>query len=154
MWIWKCCRGSRQSILFLPSTISLLFQIQRLRLHTPDPLSPQSKPSLQASTSVMDTLYKLTFITFTPLFQKKSILLMWGLEGWKINAWGLKEHEVVKFFQKFLNVFMLLLNFILGLNFINFLQISLFLDMVMIIVLKQRKQFKPGRKFNHNMCKG
>ena len=58
---------------------------------------------------------------------------MWGLEGWKKNAWGLKEREVVKFFQKFLNVFMLLLNFILGLNFINFLQISLFLDMVMIM---------------------
>ena len=58
---------------------------------------------------------------------------MWGLEGRKKNAWGLKEHEVVKFFHKFLNVFMLLLNFILGLNFINFVQISLFLDMVMIM---------------------
>ena len=46
---------------------------------------------------------------------------------------GVKEHEVVNFFQKFLNVFMLLLNFILGLHFINFLQISLFLDMVMIM---------------------
>lgn len=70
-----------------------------------------------------------------------------------MNVWGVKEHEVVKFFQKFLNVFMLLLNFILGLNIINFLQISLFWDMVMIIVLKQRKKFKR-MKFNHNMYKG
>ena len=51
---------------------------------------------------------------------------MWSLEGWKINAWGLKEHEVVNFFQKFLNVFMLLLNFILGLNFINFTNFFVF----------------------------
>ena len=69
---------------------------------------------------------------------------MWGLEGWKINAWGLKEHEVVKFFQKFWNVFMLLLNFILGLNFINFLQISLFLDMVMIMFWNKGKKLNQG----------
>ena len=69
---------------------------------------------------------------------------MWGLEGWKNNVWGLKEHEVVKFFQKFLNVFMLLLNFILGLNFINFLQISLFLDMVMIMFWNKGKNLNQG----------
>ena len=42
-----------------------------------------------------------------------------GFEGVENECMGVKEHEVVKFFQKFLNVFMLL-NFILGLNFINF----------------------------------
>ena len=56
-----------------------------------------------------------------------------GFGGVEKECMGVKEREVVKFFQKFLNVFMLLLNFILGLNFINFLQISLFLDMVMIM---------------------
>ena len=56
-----------------------------------------------------------------------------GFGGVEKECMGVKEHEVVNFFQKFLNVFMLLLNFILGLHFINFLQISLFLDMVMII---------------------
>ena len=76
-----------------------------------------------------------------------------GFEGVENECMGVKEHEVFNFFQKFLNVFMLLLNFILGLNFINFLQISLFLDMVMIIVLKQRKKFKPRIKFNLNMSK-
>lgn len=55
-----------------------------------------------------------------------------GFGGVEKECMGVKEHEVVKFFQKFLNVFMLL-NFILGLHFINFLQISLFLDMVMIM---------------------
>lgn len=56
-----------------------------------------------------------------------------GFGGVEKECMGVKEHGVVKFFQKFLNVFMLLLNFILGLHFINFLQISLFLDMVMIM---------------------
>ena len=57
--------------------------------------------------------------------------------------------------MKLLNLFMLLLNFMLGLIVINFLQISLFLDMVNhnIIGLKQKQKLKPRIKFNHNIYK-
>ena len=76
-----------------------------------------------------------------------------GFGGVEKECMGVKEHEVVKFFQKFLNVLMLLLNFILALNFINFFTNFFVFGYGNDNVLKQRKKFKPRIKFNHNMYK-